>query len=219
MTMLDSSLRQLRLIKFARRAPFYWRSFLDTDADEFDATRQELLDSHKRLMRNYNPTTNTVSINGTDIPLSAINRLYHSAWTNNDVLAQARRRHGRLPLLGTTGAGMIGGGYLGKKLGKGLISMLGGGDTAQGIGGFAGMLLLGALGAGLGNRVGTKMKEQSMPETLDNGTSILMQLNDDLGDLYSTAAGGKKKLTGDAAKLLDITKADTAKERKLSGLG
>lgn len=213
--MLDKSLEQLKLVKFARRAPFYWRSFLDPDADEFDATRQELLDSHKKLMRNYDATTNSININGTSIPLGAINHLYYSAWKNNDTLAAARRSHGLPTILGSTGAGLVGGGFLGHELGRGIVGTLGGGDTAKGIGGIAGMLLLGALGAGLGNRISTRAKQESMPETLDNGTSVLSQLNSDLGNLYSVATGGKKKLTGDAAKLLDISKVDTAKERKL----
>lgn len=215
--MLDKSLEQLRLVKFARRAPFYWRSFLDPDADEFDATRQELLDSHKRLMRNYDAATNSVKIKGVNIPLGAINHLYYAAWKNNDTLAEARRAHGTPTLLGTSGLGLIGGGYLGDKLGRGLLGGLGGGTTAQNIGGFTGMLLLGALGAGLGNKIGTGMKQESMPETLDNGTSILSSLNSQLGNLYNTASGGKKKLSGDDANILDIGKVDTAKERKLKG--
>ena len=204
------------MVKFAKRAPFYWRSFLDTKADAFDATRQELMDAHERLMSSWDKNTNTISIKGQRIPLAAINHLFDAAWLNNDTLAGARRRHGALGVYAGIGAGGALGYFGGDWAGRKLIKLLGGkSQKAQDWGGFVGKLLLGALGAGWGAHIANKMKEDSMPSTLDDGTSILRKLNENIDDLYSYHAGGHRRLTGDDAMIADISKPGKAVDVKL----
>lgn len=211
--------RRVPLVKQAaeRRAPFYWRSFLDPEADAFDATRQEMLDSYDRLMRNYNAATDTITIGGINIPRAAIGHIYDAAWLNNDTLAQQRRRHDA----GTVWTGMIGGGLggglIGRWGGRNLVGLLGGGDKAKKWGGRIGTVLGGLLGLGLGGHIATTYKEKNMPSTLGNGTTILRDLNNDLNSLYTTRAGGRRRLTGDDANMVDTSKPDHAKESKRRG--
>ena len=222
--MIDRALTSIRMIKLAhqvpvvkqaaRRAPFYWRSFLDPEADAFDATRQELLDSYDRLMKNYNDATDTITINGVNIPRAAIGHLYDAAWTNNDALARQRRRHDSGSVWTGMGIGGLGGGYLGRLGGRKLTEWLGGGRTAQKWGGRIGMLLGGLAGAGFGGHIMTTRKEKNMPSTLGNGSTVLRDLNTQLGNLYTTRSGGRKKLTGDDANINDTSKPDKAKEEK-----
>lgn len=222
--MLDNALISIRMIKLANRVPmikqarttpFYWRSFLDPDADAFDATRQELMDSFDRLMKNYNDATDTITINGVDIPRGAIGHLYDAAWVNNDRLAQARRRQGGGIVFGGLTAGALGGGYLGRLGGRKITEWLGGSDKAKKWGGRIGAVLGGLAGLGLGGHWATIYKENHMPHTLGNGSTVLRDLNTQLGNLYTTRSGGRKKLTGDDANINDTTKPDTAKDRKL----
>lgn len=221
--MLDEALKGIRIIKYAhsvpmikqaRPTPFYWRSFLDPEADAFDATRQELMDSYDRLMRNYNSATDTISIGGVDIPRAAIGHMYDAAWINNDALARARRRHDSIPVWGGMIGGGVGGGFLGNWAGKNLVGFLGGSDKAKKWGGRIGTILGGLLGLGVGGHIMTTRKANNMPATLGNGSTVLRDLNKDLNDLYTTRAGGRRRLTGDAANMLDTTKPDKAKAEK-----
>lgn len=222
--MLDNALTSIRMIKLAHRVPmvkqarttpFYWRSFLDPDADAFDATRQELMDSFDRLMKNYNAATDTVTINGVNIPRGAIGHLYDAAWVNNNALAAQRRRHGGGIVAGGLATGAVGGGLLGHWGGKKITGWLGGSENAQKWGGRIGAVLGGLLGLGVGGHIATRYKENHMPHTLGNGSTILRDLNTSLGNLYTARSGGRKHLTGDDANINDTSKPDTAKARKL----
>ena len=213
--MLDSALKQIKMVKFAKRVPFYYKSFLDPKADAFDATRQELYDAHDRLMRNYNKDTGMVDIKGQKIPLEAINHLFDAAWINNNRLAQARRGHGVLGISSGLVGGAVLGGLGGDWAGRKLIKVLGGGDKAQGWGGFIGKLLLGALGASVGSHIANKWSENTMPSTLDDGTSILRDLNKNMGELYSSHAGAHRKLTGSESAFADTSIPGRAVDLKL----
>ena len=187
MSTLNRALRSLQMIKFASRPGFYALSFLDPEADAYDAVKKEIIDKRNSLSDTWNRTTNEYTIGGHTIPAGVADAAINNALRENEDLARQRRDDVFVPYLtgggigaavGGTG-GYFGGGWLAKKLGYGDVGQRNG----KIIGATAGALLGGAVGS---NIAGNWYVNSEHHNDINDGTHALEGLNSEINTLLGT---------------------------------
>lgn len=173
------------MVKFARRASFYWLSNLDPEADAYDAINQELLDKEDALRSTiHNVGGNDMyTINGHDIRATDADAAIQNARAAHETLATARRNdvwRSTPHIVGRVGGGLLGAG-LGGTAGYWGARALGYKDRGRTVGTVGGALAGALIGQAIGGNIGANLHVNSASHpAINNGKSVLLDLNRDI---------------------------------------
>ena len=199
------------MVKFARKTDFYWTSFLDPEADAYDAVNQELLDKEEALHNTIHRVggNDMYTIDGHDIDAGLADAAILRARRRNEVLARHRRNdvwRSTPHIVGRVGGGALGG-VLGGTAGYWGARALGYKDRGRTVGTVGGAIAGALLGQAVGGNIGANLHVNSPSYTpRSNGKSVLENLNRGLNSHLTLSP------TDSTPEFFDPSVADTARD-------